>query len=97
LTKCGTRVSESGDNLTVFPSKLHGAEVETYDDHRMAMCFAVVGLAVPGIRLRNPSCVKKTFPDFYQKLAAAPPAGLGAEIREAGSSLALSGEELFAG
>src|SRR5205085_4322991 len=67
LTKCGAEVLEQGDTLTVFPSanKLHGAEIETYNDHRMAMCFAVLGLKVPGIRIKNPACVKKTFPNFF--------------------------------
>ena len=73
LTKCGAKVIEEGDTLTVYPSKLHGAEIETYNDHRMAMCFAILGLKVPGIKIKNPACVKKTFPNFFQKLAAAPP------------------------
>ncbi len=60
--------------------ELHGAEIETYNDHRMAMCFAILGLKVPGIKLKNPACVKKTFPNFFQKLAAPPPRGLGARI-----------------
>jgi 3-phosphoshikimate 1-carboxyvinyltransferase len=96
LTKCGAKVIEEGDTLTVFPSQLHGAEIETYNDHRMAMCFAVLGLKVPGIEIKNPSCVKKTFPNFFQKLAAAPPAGLGAKIRDAKTGRELSHEELFA-
>jgi 3-phosphoshikimate 1-carboxyvinyltransferase len=96
LTKCGAKVIEAGDTLEVFPSKLHGAEIETYDDHRMAMCFAVLGLKVPGIRLRNPSCVKKTFPNFFQKLAAAPPHGLGVTIRDGKTGQVLSHDELFA-
>ena len=75
--------------------ELHGAEIDTYNDHRMAMCFAMLGLKVPGMRLRDPACVRKTFPNFFQKLAAAPPDGLGAEIRDAGGR-ALVGEELFA-
>ena len=96
LTKCGARITEEGDTLHVEPSPdLHGAEIDTYKDHRMAMCFATLGLAVAGIRLRNPSCVKKTFPDFFQKLATAPTAGLGVEIRDADGN-ALSNEELFA-
>jgi 3-phosphoshikimate 1-carboxyvinyltransferase len=97
LTKCGAKVIETGDTLEVFPSKLHGAEIETYNDHRMAMCFAVLGLKVPGIKLRNPSCVKKTFPNFFQKLAAAPPHGLGVTILDAQSGRKLSHAELFAG
>ncbi len=96
LTKCGAKVIEIGDTLEVFPSKLHGAEIETYNDHRMAMCFAVLGLKVPGIKLRNPSCVKKTFPNFFQKLAAAPPHGLGATIRDGHTGRTLSHDELFA-
>src|ERR1017187_6595967 len=80
LTKCGAKVVEEGDTLTVWPSLLHGAEIETYNDHRMAMCFAILGLKVPGIKIENPACVKKTFPNFFQKVAAPPPRGLGATI-----------------
>jgi 3-phosphoshikimate 1-carboxyvinyltransferase len=81
LGKCGAVVSESGDTLTVQPGPLHGAEIDTYGDHRMAMCFATLGLVVPGMRIRDPGCVAKTFPDFFSKLAAPPPAGLGAQLR----------------
>ena len=95
LTKCGAKVLEMGDTLEVFPSQLHGAEIETYNDHRMAMCFAILGLKVPGIKIKNPACVKKTFPNFFQKLAAAPPHGLGAEIRDQ-TGRRLSHDELFA-
>jgi len=96
LTKCGAKVVESGDMLEVFPSELHGAEIETYNDHRMAMCFAILGLKVPGIKIKNPACVKKTFPNFFQKLAATPPHGIGAEIRDAKTGRRLAVEELFA-
>ena len=98
LTKCGVEVLEKGDTLTIFPSprKLHGAEIETYNDHRIAMCFAILGLKVPGIKIRNPSCVKKTFPNFFQKLAASPPHGLGARILDVATGKVLSFEELFA-
>jgi 3-phosphoshikimate 1-carboxyvinyltransferase len=96
LTKCGAKVAEEGDTLTVWPSPLHGAEIETYNDHRMAMCFAVLGLKVPGIKIKNPSCVKKTFPNFFQKLAAPTPIGLGAEIRDVKTGRKLTHEELFA-
>jgi len=99
LTKCGAKVVEEGDTLTVWPSQLHGAEIETYNDHRMAMCFAILGLKVPGIKIKNPACVKKTFPNFFQKLAAVPPHGLGAEIWEIKNgqrTRKLSGEDLFA-
>jgi 3-phosphoshikimate 1-carboxyvinyltransferase len=80
LGKCGARVEEKGDTLTVHPGPLHGAEIDTYGDHRMAMCFAMLGLAVPGIRVRDPACVAKTFPNFFDKLAAPPPGGLGVAI-----------------
>ena len=95
LTKCGAKVIETGDTLEVFPSQLHGATIETYNDHRMAMCFAILGLKVPGIKIKNPACVKKTFPNFFQKLAAAPPHGLGASILDA-QGRPLAHEELFA-
>ena len=81
LRKCGAVVTEEGDTLRVLPGELHGAEIETYDDHRMAMCFGMLGLAVPGIRIRNPECVRKTFPNFFEKLSQLPPAGLGARVR----------------
>ena len=99
LTKCGAKVVEEGDTLTVYPAKsedLHGAEIETYNDHRLAMCFAILGLKVPGIKIKNPACVKKTFPNFFQKLAAPPPQGLGATILDAKSGRKLTHEKLFA-
>lgn len=99
LTKCGAKVVEEGDTLMVYPSTLHGAEIETYNDHRMAMCFAILGLKVSGIKLKNPACVKKTFPNFFQKLAAAPPNGLGVEIwevKDGQRTRKLEGEDLFA-
>jgi 3-phosphoshikimate 1-carboxyvinyltransferase len=98
LTKCGARVVEQGETLSILPSgkPLHGAEIETYNDHRLAMCFAILGLKVPGIKIKNPACVKKTFPNFFQKLAAPPPKGLGAIIRDAHTGRTLGLEELFA-
>jgi 3-phosphoshikimate 1-carboxyvinyltransferase len=96
LSKCGVDVIEAGDTLHVNPGTLlHGAEIETYNDHRMAMCFAVFGLYVPGIRLRDPACVKKTFPNFFQKLAAPAPHGLGVTVL-GGAGRPISAEELFA-
>jgi 3-phosphoshikimate 1-carboxyvinyltransferase len=96
LTKCGAKIEERGDTLTVWPSPLHGAEIETYNDHRMAMCFAILGLRVPGIKIKNPACVKKTFPNFFQRLAGKPPKGLGATILDANTGRNLALEELFA-
>ena len=96
LTKCGAVIREEGDTLHVEPSpEMHGAEIETYNDHRMAMCFALLGIKVPGIRLRNPTCVKKTFPNFFQKFGAPAPKGLGMVIQGA-DGRSLSNEELFA-
>jgi 3-phosphoshikimate 1-carboxyvinyltransferase len=95
LTKCGAKVIEEGDTLTVYPSQLHGAEIETYNDHRIAMCFAILGLKVPGIKIKDPACVKKTFPNFFQKLATPPPHGLGATILDA-TGRKLNLDELFA-
>lgn len=91
LTKCGARVEEAGDTLTIHPGPLHGAEIETYNDHRMAMCFGMLGLRVPGLRLRHPACVRKTFPNFFAKLAS-----LGAGVRDAATGTMLTGEGLLA-
>jgi len=96
LTRCGGKVAEKDDTLTVYPSELHGAAIETYDDHRMAMCFAILGLKIPGIQIKNPACVKKTFPNFFQKLATPAPKGLGVEIRDPRARRALHPEELLA-
>jgi len=71
LRRVGARAEEREDGFTVWPAEmgqLHGADIETYNDHRMAMCFAVLGLKVPGIRIKNPGCVSKTFPNFFDKL-----------------------------
>jgi 3-phosphoshikimate 1-carboxyvinyltransferase len=96
LTKCGADVTEEGDSLVVSPSQLHGAFIETYGDHRMAMCFAILGLKVPGIKIKNPACVKKTFPNFLQKLAAPPPGGLSATILDCSTGRPMKADELFA-
>lgn len=68
LKKCGCEIKESGNTLQIFPSKLTGAKIETYNDHRIAMAFAILGLKVAGITIKNPECVNKTFPDFFDKL-----------------------------
>ncbi len=69
LERLGVRVEEREDGLTVHPAeRLQPAEVETYDDHRMAMAFSIAGLRAPGIAMRNPGCVSKTFPDFFDRL-----------------------------
>ena len=68
LRKLGVPVVEHGDGWTIFPATPHGGEVETYDDHRLAMSFAVLSLRTPGVVIRDPGCVAKTFPDFFDRL-----------------------------
>jgi 3-phosphoshikimate 1-carboxyvinyltransferase len=71
LRRLGVTVDERADGLTVHPtSVLRPAHIETYDDHRMAMSFAITGLRAPGVQILNPGCVAKTFPDFFQRLDA---------------------------
>lgn len=98
LTRCGVRVVEDGDTLTVYPGSatLRGAVIDTRHDHRIAMSFAILGLKVPGVKIQNPACVRKTFPNFFQKLAAPPPAGLGVELRDSITGRQLSLAELVA-
>jgi len=67
LSRCGVRTEEHPSELVIHGGSPHGAEIETYDDHRLAMSFAVLGLAVPGISIRNPGCVAKSFPDFWER------------------------------
>ena len=67
LLRIGARVELLEDGLTIVPQRLHGAEIETYNDHRIAMSFAVAGLRVKGISIRNPGCVSKSFPDFWKE------------------------------
>jgi 3-phosphoshikimate 1-carboxyvinyltransferase len=68
LTRLGIRAEEQSDGFVVHPGMPRAGEVETYDDHRMAMSFAVTGLAAPGIRILDPGCVSKTFPRFFEVL-----------------------------
>jgi 3-phosphoshikimate 1-carboxyvinyltransferase len=68
LRKVGPRVEESADGLTIIPGALHGATIDTYNDHRMAMSMALIGLTIPGIVIRNPACVAKTYPCFFEDL-----------------------------
>ena len=68
LRRLGVVATEDDDGFTVQPGRPHPGVVDTYDDHRMAMSFALLGLVVPGIVIDNPSCVNKTFPDFFDVL-----------------------------
>jgi 3-phosphoshikimate 1-carboxyvinyltransferase len=70
LRRMGALVDEARDGLTVHPGPLHGASIDTYNDHRIAMAFAVTGLRVPGTVINDPACTNKTFPDFFERLAA---------------------------
>lgn len=73
LRKMGADVEEERDRMIIHGSKdganLHGAAIETYHDHRIAMCFAVAGLRVPGVEITGEECVAKSFPDFWQRFA----------------------------
>ena len=69
LRRFGATVEERQDGLRIMPPEaLSPATVKTYDDHRMAMSFAVAGLRVPGVAICDPDCTQKTFPDFFEAL-----------------------------
>lgn len=70
LRKLGAHAEAGPDWLRVEPRPLHGAEIETYDDHRMAMAFALAGLRVPGVVILDPGCVSKTWPDYFAAFEA---------------------------
>lgn len=65
LRRIGATVEELPDGLIIEGGDLHGAEIETYNDHRIAMAFALAGLRIPGIKIKDPGCVSKTFPSFF--------------------------------
>lgn len=67
LTRLGASVEAGDDFIIVEPGTHQPAEVETYEDHRMAMSFAVAGLGIPGVKIKNPRCVDKSFPDFFER------------------------------
>lgn len=69
LRRLGARVEEKECELTVHPDNLHGAQVHTYRDHRMAMSLALAGLKIPGVLIEDPGCVGKTYPGFFKDLA----------------------------
>lgn len=70
LRRMGISAVEYEDGFEIEPSLPRPAEIETYDDHRMAMSFALIGLRSKGISIKNPECVSKTFPDYFQRLEA---------------------------
>jgi 3-phosphoshikimate 1-carboxyvinyltransferase len=69
LRKLGAEVEEYPDGLRIVPRPLKGCAVDTYDDHRMAMSLALVGLRVPGVVVNDPGCVAKTYPGFWDDFA----------------------------
>ena len=68
LRRLGLAVDEHSDGMTIHPGTLHGGTVATYDDHRMAMSFALLGLRVPGIVIADPECTSKTYPNYFEDL-----------------------------
>jgi 3-phosphoshikimate 1-carboxyvinyltransferase len=69
LRKLGCQVREHDDGLEIQPGALRGTEIDTYGDHRMAMAFAMAGLQVPGVRIRDPEVVSKSWPKYFEALA----------------------------
>lgn len=67
LTKLGAHITVTDDRLEIDPSKLTGAQLDTYDDHRLAMSFSLIGLRVQGVKIENPDCVRKSFPSFWKE------------------------------
>lgn len=68
LRKLGQEVEEFEDGMTIIPKPVTPAEIETYDDHRMAMSFGITGLRAPGVRILDPGTTAKTFPDYFDRL-----------------------------
>lgn len=68
LRKLGIRVDEHQDGLTIHPGPLSAATFATYDDHRMAMSLALIGLRQEGVQIEDPGCVSKTYPGFFRDL-----------------------------
>ena len=70
LRKVGAEVEEGQDYIRVVPpAQLIAAEIETYNDHRMAMCFSLVALSDTPVTILDPKCTAKTFPDYFEQLA----------------------------
>ena len=68
LIRTGVRAEETEDGLSIEGGKPHAAEIETYNDHRIAMSFAILGLVIPGIKIKDKDCVNKSFPRFWDEL-----------------------------
>jgi len=71
LRKVGATVVEGHDFIEVTaPKKIIHAEIDTYDDHRIAMCFSLVALSGTAVTINDPKCTSKTFPNYFEKLAS---------------------------
>ena len=72
LRKLGATVEEGADFIRITPPRklAANAEIDTYDDHRMAMCFSLVALGGVPIRINDPKCVNKTFPEYFERFTA---------------------------
>jgi 3-phosphoshikimate 1-carboxyvinyltransferase len=69
LARLGVSVEEHEDGITIYPCQtFQPANIQTYNDHRMAMAFSLIGLRVEGVTIENPSCVSKTFPNYFDVL-----------------------------
>ena len=69
LARLGVAVEEHEDGMTIYPcEKFNRATIQTYNDHRMAMAFSLIGLRFNGVTIENPSCVSKTFPNYFEVL-----------------------------
>ena len=68
LQRAGIRAEEFGDGLTIYPGNPQPADIHTYDDHRMAMSFSLLGLKAAGIRILDPDCTNKTYPHYFEDL-----------------------------
>jgi 3-phosphoshikimate 1-carboxyvinyltransferase len=69
LARLGCGAHAGPDHLLIEPGELHGATLDTWDDHRMAMALALAGLRVPGVVLRDPDVVSKSWPKYFEALA----------------------------
>lgn len=70
LARAQIRVEEEDDGILIYPGEPKACVIETYDDHRVAMAFSLLGLRVDGIVIDNPGCCKKTFENYFELLAS---------------------------
>ena len=68
LRKLGVPVVEHQDGVEISPARITPTAIDTYNDHRIAMAFSLIGLKVPGIQINDPTCVNKTFPNYFETL-----------------------------